>query len=616
MTSGRAAASPLAAQLRTPLPWLSGLLVLYLLVPLLAYLYRLAGTGQGLQTSGLGAALAVSLETAAISTAVIAVLGVPLGYLLAHGRGRTSTVVGVLVQLPLALPPLMSGILLIYLVGPYTFLGGLFGGLLTDTRAGIVLAQTFVAAPFGIVAARSSFAALDPAYDDVAATLGHGRWARFWRVAVPAAAPGIGAGLLLSFLRAFGEFGATVILAYHPYTLPVYTFVQFGSVGLVGTLAPVGAGLGAAVLVLALAFLVPRVRRPRRTSNLPAPRPPGESASPRLSLALDAHLGRFHLRLAHAQTSPHLAILGPSGAGKTFALRLMAGLATAGGSRVRLDGEDVTEVPPEHRGIGYVPQETCLLPHLTVWRQVTFGVGTEPALAAYWLRRLHLAELADRLPDQLSGGQRRRVTLARALARAPRLLLLDEPFTGLDTPVRDDLRRELRRVQRETALTTVLVTHDPAEAALLAEEVLIVADGEVLQGGRLPEVFRHPTTPATARLLGQRNLHRGVAYAAHRLRAGGLVVDVDADLPATGSALSWAVDPTLLRFVDEGGYEGVVIDVVDLGAYREVVVELDAEVEMTVRTDRSPALGGPCRVLVPPDAVLVWPDPHVDALVG
>ncbi|MGB6228422.1 MAG: ABC transporter permease subunit, partial [Pseudonocardiaceae bacterium] len=162
---------------RTPLPWLAGLLTLYLLVPILAYLIRVADTpASALATPGLGSALAVSVETASISTAIIAVLGIPLGYLLSRGRGRSSTVVGVAVQLPLALPPLMSGILLIYLVGPYTPLGQLFGGMLTDTRVGIVLAQTFVAAPFLIVAARSAFAALDPALDDVAATLGHGRW--------------------------------------------------------------------------------------------------------------------------------------------------------------------------------------------------------------------------------------------------------------------------------------------------------------------------------------------------------------------------------------------------------------------------------------------------------
>ncbi len=594
---------------RTPLPWLAGLLVAYLLVPLGFYLSRLAG-GTGHAGPGLGAALAVSLETAAISTAIIALLGVPLGYLLARGRGRTSSVLGVVVQLPLALPPLMSGILLIYVVGPYSAIGSFFGGALTGTRVGIVLAQTFVAAPFCVVAARSAFAALDPSYDDVAATLGHGRWARFARVALPAAAPGIGAGLLLSFLRAFGEFGATVILAYHPYSLPVYTYVQFTGTGLPSTLAPVGAGLGAAVAVLVLASIAPRLRRPRGEVALPPPRPPDAAANPRLTVDLDAHLGAFRLRLAHRAAGPHLAILGPSGAGKTTALRVLAGLA-AGGT-IRLDDDDISVVPPEHRGIGYVPQETCLLPRLPAWRQACFGVGTDPALASYWLERLRIAELADRRPGELSGGQRRRVTLARALAREPRLLLLDEPFTGLDTPVRHQLRRELRRLQRETGLGTVLVTHDPTEAALLADEVLVLDDGRLLQAGSLPELVARPASPAVARLVGWQNVFAGVALGGGRISVGSLRLDAAGSSASSGTPVTWAVAAERLALSPYDGHPGTVVDVVDFGHHREALVDLGGGTEIAVRTDEPRKIGSRCGVVVPADAVLVWPRPVGD----
>src|SRR5208283_5377263 len=138
-----------------------------------------------------------------------------------------------------AMPPLAGGILLLFLVGPYTPLGRLTGGALTDSFTGVVLAQTFVAAPFLIVAARSAFAAVDPSLEGVAATLGHRPWARFWRVSLPVAWPGIRPGLFLAWVRAFGEFGATAMVAYHPYSLPVFTYVQFGSTGLADTLAPV-----------------------------------------------------------------------------------------------------------------------------------------------------------------------------------------------------------------------------------------------------------------------------------------------------------------------------------------------------------------------------------------
>ena len=258
------------ARAGSPLPWLGGLLTLYLLVPVIAFAVRLAG---GVQASpGLGSALTTSLLTATISTIVIVVLGTPLAYLMARQRGAAARVLLALVALPLALPALMSGVLLLYVVGPFTIPGELFDGKLTDTRAGIVLAQIFVSAPFLIIAARAAFAAVDPALEEVAATLGHGRLARFAWVSVPAALPGIGAGILLTWLRAFAEFGATVILAYHPFSLPVFTFVQFDESGLPGTMLPVAAALAVALVVLLLSGLrTPRRRRRRLAPASPRP---------------------------------------------------------------------------------------------------------------------------------------------------------------------------------------------------------------------------------------------------------------------------------------------------------------------------------------------------------
>jgi molybdate transport system permease protein len=131
--------------------------------------------------------------------------------------------VGIIVQIPLALPPIMSGVVLIYIVGPYTFLGELFNRRLTDSMAGIVIATTFCSAPFLIVSARAAFVSVDQGLLDVAATLGHSDLSRFIKVAVPLAGPGIRAGMLLSWLRAFGEYGAVVMLAYNPASLPIYT---------------------------------------------------------------------------------------------------------------------------------------------------------------------------------------------------------------------------------------------------------------------------------------------------------------------------------------------------------------------------------------------------------
>ncbi|MGA7807675.1 molybdate ABC transporter permease subunit, partial [Bradyrhizobium sp.] len=241
------------------LPWLGGLLALYLIAPLVA----------GLQQIGLadwstvdGAALAraclVSIASATSATLLVALGGVPLAYVLARMPGRAMGLLGFLVQLPLALPPLASGVLLLFLVGYSTPIGRLTGGALTDTFAGIVLAEVFVAAPFLIIAARSAFAAMDPGLEGVAATLGRAPLFVFIRVSLPVARSAILSGLLLTWLRAFGEFGATVMVAYHPYSLPVYTYVAFGAQGLPAMLPVLIPTLLLAVAVMAMSTLVTR----------------------------------------------------------------------------------------------------------------------------------------------------------------------------------------------------------------------------------------------------------------------------------------------------------------------------------------------------------------------
>ena len=209
---------------------LGALLVLYLAYPVGAFFYRaVGGSNEGWNVAGLWPALWVSVEGATISVLIGVVAGIPLAYVLAHRRGWLPEVVSVVVQLPLAVPPLISGILLVYIVGPYSFLGQLSGEVLTQTMYGVVIAQSFVSAPFLVVVARSAFRAVDPSLDDVAATLGHGPLARFLRVDVPAASDGLRTGMILMWLRAFGEYGTTVVLAYHPYSIPVYVDNLFSS---------------------------------------------------------------------------------------------------------------------------------------------------------------------------------------------------------------------------------------------------------------------------------------------------------------------------------------------------------------------------------------------------
>jgi ABC-type Fe3+/spermidine/putrescine transport system ATPase subunit/ABC-type sulfate transport system permease component len=613
---------------RAPRPtrWLGALLVLYLAYPVGAFVVRvIGGHNEGWNVPGLWSALVVSLEGASISLLIGVVVGIPLAYVLARHRGWLSSAVTVIVQFPLAVPPLISGILLIYIVGPYTFLGQLSGERLTQTMFGVVIAMSFVSAPFLVVVARSAFRAVDPALGDVAATLGHGPMARFLRVDVPAASDGLRTGMVLMWLRAFGEYGTTVVLAYHPYSLPIYVDNLFSSAPLSQAEAPTVL----AFCVAALAVVIGRARRPARVRHrqVPAPLAPVQTPPKPVGFDLDATVGTFHLTVAHPENTYRLAVVGPSGSGKSVTLRALAGLLGPDAGTVTYGALDVSRIAPEQRRLGYVPQGFGLIPGRTVWQQAVFGVHADPARAAWWLQTLHLDSLLDRLPEQLSGGQRQRVSLARALAGDPQVVLLDEPFSALDAPVRAELRREFRRLQREVNLSTVLVTHDPEEAAMLADEIVVVKDGHVLQSGRCSEVYRRPASAEIGRLLGIDNLFEGMAgpggvLLADADRAPGVPVGFATGLSA-GARLLWQVPPEGLRVclgpslsgangsaVDFG--RGRVTDIVDLGRTVEVVVALTSGIELRARTLEVPELsvGDDCRVETDTEAVSVWSAPE------
>jgi ABC-type Fe3+/spermidine/putrescine transport system ATPase subunit/ABC-type sulfate transport system permease component len=627
---------------RSPLSYLGGLLALYLAIPIGAFFIRLAQPGdRGFGADGLWSALWTSVATATVSTAIVAVLGIPLAYWLARTKGPLTWLVGLIVMLPIALPPVMSGLVLIYIVGPYTWLGNLFNDELTGTVAGVVLAQTFVAGPFLVIAARAAFAGIDPALDDLAASLGRGPASRFWLVRLRIAAPGIRAGLLLTWLRAIGEYGATVLLAYHPYTLPVFVSVLFSSTGIPQTQAPTALAIAVAVAVLLLTDI--RLgRRRRRPPVLPAPAAPAEAEPVKVSFNLNLAVGTFRLRVAHQSASNRIAILGPSGAGKSITLRAVAGFLGQQAGSVQFNGEEVAGVKVEHRRVGYVPQGLVMFPGRTAWQQVLFAAGADPALAAWWLRTLRLDGLEGRLPEELSGGQRQRVGLARALAFGPRLVLLDEPFSALDAPVREELRRELRRLQREAGLSTVLVTHDPEEAALLADEILVVDEGRLLQAGPRAEVFARPASPQVARLLGIPNLIPATVAGPGVLAVGGpagddavpsgstasrgdaglLVAAETTGLPV-GADVLWTIRPDHITVMPGGAsngsgraqetYPAVVDDVADIGTLTTLTVRLrtgqDPAPELRVRTTALVTLapGDPCGVRLPPAEITAWP---------
>jgi ABC-type sulfate/molybdate transport systems ATPase subunit len=201
-----------------------------------------------------------------------------------------------------------------------------------------------------------------------------------------------------------------------------------------------------------------------------------------------------------------LVVLGPSGAGKSMLLDTIAGFRTPQRGQVQLHGRDITALPPERRGVGVVFQDAALFPHLSVRDNIGFGPRVRGlrrcAPVDELLERFGLAHLARRTPRSLSGGERQRVALARALAARPAALLLDEPLSALDQPVREELRDVLHEVLRELDVPTVHVTHDRDEALRLADDLAILATGTLRQTGPATHLTRHPTDEISARLLG------------------------------------------------------------------------------------------------------------------
>lgn len=217
-----------------------------------------------------------------------------------------------------------------------------------------------------------------------------------------------------------------------------------------------------------------------------------------------------------------MALLGPSGCGKTTTLRMIGGFETPDAGSVRLKDQDITHLPPEKRGIGFVFQDYALFPHLDVLANVRFGLRTLPrakadARARDMLALVGMQDLGARKPHELSGGQQQRVALARTLALAPPLVLLDEPFSNLDAAMRVETRQEVRKLLKATGSAAILVTHDQEEALAMADRIAVMEAGRVRQIGTPDEIYRNPISAFVASFIGRSNIVPG--------RATGMDVD-------------------------------------------------------------------------------------------
>ncbi|MDP3798489.1 MAG: ABC transporter ATP-binding protein [Polaromonas sp.] len=292
-----------------------------------------------------------------------------------------------------------------------------------------------------------------------------------------------------------------------------------------------------------------------------------------------------------------VALLGPSGCGKTTSLRMLAGFVPVTEGSIRLSEKDITHVPSFRRNVGMVFQGYALFPHLTVEENVAFGLEMRKIDRAEIaskvqraLGRVRLDSLAKRLPRELSGGQQQRVALARAMAIDPAVLLLDEPLSALDARLRHDVRAEIRKLQKDSGLTTLLVTHDQDEALSMADRLVIMNHGRIEQIGTPGEVYERPVNRFVAEFMGKSNFLEGVVAGDARFQSKlGVVMQGDTSECKGGAAALMSFRPERTRLCSVGtpqseGWNAVVGRVVRytyLGPFVEFLIALQDETEVT-----------------------------------
>ncbi len=311
-----------------------------------------------------------------------------------------------------------------------------------------------------------------------------------------------------------------------------------------------------------------------------------------------------------------LTILGPSGSGKTTMLKVVAGFETPDAGVVRVDGAEITRLPPARRDIGMVFQNYALFPHLTVAGNVAFPLEMRnvprPEIDKRVAEALALVELGgygQRLPRQLSGGQQQRVALARAIVFNPRLLLLDEPFGALDRKLRETMQLEVRRLQRRLGLTTIFITHDQEEALVLSDRIAVMNKGSIQQVAGTTEIYERPANDFVADFVGESNIFHGTVteVGSVSLESGRrLLIDNPAKV---GSRVGVLMRPERFARSGANNFNGEVREAVYLGSSFKLRLACDDGLELIVRQPAQgalPAAGTRLSVGIDPGSIHVF----------
>ncbi|NCS26642.1 MAG: molybdate ABC transporter permease subunit [Microcystis aeruginosa BS13-02] len=503
--------------------------------------------------------LGISLKTATIALIIIFFLGIAAAYWMLGYRGRWKSLIEGVFVAPLILPPTVLGFILLLLFGKNGPLGqllDLFNFRIVFTWYAAVITATVVAFPLMYKTTLGAFEQVDASLLQVARTLGASEGKIFWRVLLPLSFPGVLAGLTLAFARALGEFGATLMLAGNipgqTQTIPMAIFFAVEA----GAMTEAWIWMFIIILISLSGIVAVNLWQSQRKQQLGRP---GESKPNEMEdwlplwegrnfallaaenpyyrdkiglfVDIEKYLPGFNLSVTFNCQNQPLGLLGASGSGKSLILRSLAGVETPSRGRIVLNGrilfdsEKGINLPSRQRRIGFVVQNYALFPHLTVAENIAFSLPknlSKKVIKQQIANQLELVQLLgmeNRYPHQLSGGQQQRVAIARALASRPEALLLDEPFSALDTHLRAQLERQMIKTLSNYDGVTIFVTHNMDEAYRICENLLVMEKGRAIANNSKQKIFEQPDSVSLAKITGCKNFSRAIIINNQQLEA-------------------------------------------------------------------------------------------------
>ena len=479
----------------------------------------------------------ISLKSSAIATFITFFMGIVAARWMLSTRIRGKALIEGIFISPLVLPPTVVGFLLLLLFGRNGAIGQFllqFDLTIIFTWQAAAITATVVSFPLMYKTALGAFEQIDANLLNAARTLGASEWQVFWRIMLPLAWPGILAGTILAFARALGEFGATLMLAGNipgqTQTIPmaIYFAVEAGDMRQAAIWVLIILSLSLSVLT-AVNFWTDLQRispQPNSLQKLESnfsqaasfftAKSTTKQPESGLFLKIFKPLSGFALDVGFDISPEVLGILGASGSGKSMTLRCIAGLETPSSGKIAVNGKVLFDsaqginVPSKGRRIGFLFQNYALFPHLSVAQNVAFGLqhlseSEQELRVKEQLILVQMSGLENRYPHELSGGQQQRVALARAIAPSPDLLLLDEPFSALDTHLRSQLERELMQTLANYRGITLFVSHNLEEVYRVCKNLLVLAEGRPIAFDTKENIFDRPGNFTVAQLTGCKN---------------------------------------------------------------------------------------------------------------